>query len=101
FPFGIDPITGIEVVPLSVLEGEPQAETERISLGAAELDEMCGGGVYRDSILLVTGATGTGKTLLGSQFIQAGLEAGERVVFMTFEESASQIVRNAASWGLA
>jgi KaiC/GvpD/RAD55 family RecA-like ATPase len=34
----------------------------------------------------VTGATGTGKTLLGAQFTQAGLDAGERVLFLSFEE---------------
>jgi len=39
----------------------------RISSGVAKLDEMCGGGFFKDSIILATGATGTGKTLLGQQ----------------------------------
>ncbi|MGO9956253.1 MAG: circadian clock protein KaiC [Solirubrobacteraceae bacterium] len=101
FPFVIDPVTGIEVVPFSVIEGErdEEAASDRISLGPP-LDDMCGGGVYRDSVVLVTGATGTGKTLLGAQFTQAGLDAGERVLFLSFEESASQISRNAHSWGM-
>jgi circadian clock protein KaiC len=100
FPFVIDPVTGVEVVPFSAMEQEPQAASERVSLGAAELDEMCGGGVYRDSVVLVTGATGTGKTLLAAQFVQAGLDAGERVLYLSFEESTAQIVRNVSSWGL-
>jgi circadian clock protein KaiC len=104
FPFVIDPVTGIEVVPFSVIEGERREEAaaaavDRISLGPP-LTEMCGGGVYRDTVVLVTGATGTGKTLLGAQFAQAGLDAGERVLFLSFEESASQIVRNVNSWGM-
>jgi circadian clock protein KaiC len=45
FPFVIDPITGVEVVPFSAMEQEPKAASERISLGAPELDQMCGGGV--------------------------------------------------------
>jgi circadian clock protein KaiC len=101
FPFVIDPVSGVEVVPFSVIEGERDmaAAADRISLGPP-LDEMCGGGVYRDSVVMVTGATGTGKTLLGAQFTQAGLDAGERVLFLSFEESASQIVRNVSSWGM-
>jgi circadian clock protein KaiC len=102
FPYVIDPVTGIEVVPFSVIEGERReaaAAGDRISLGPP-LDDMCGGGVYRDSVVLVTGATGTGKTLLGAQFTQAGLDAGERVLFLSFEESASQIIRNVGSWGM-
>jgi circadian clock protein KaiC len=100
FPFVIDPITGVEVVPFSAMEQEPQAAGDRVSLGAPELDQMCGGGVYRDSVVLVTGATGTGKTLVAAQFVQAGLDAGERVLFISFEESTAQIVRNVASWGM-
>ena len=103
FPFVIDPVTGIEVVPFSVIEAEREAAAaaapDRISLGPP-LDDMCGGGVYRDSVVLVTGATGTGKTLLAAQFTQAGLDAGERVLFLSFEESASQLVRNVSSWGM-
>jgi len=102
FPFVIDPVTGIEVVPFSGIETEPEPEaaTERISLGAPALDEMCGGGIFRDSAILVTGATGTGKTLLGAEFLKAGLTAGERGLFLSFEESASQLVRNVGTWGL-
>ena len=103
FPFVIDPVTGIEVVPFSVIEAEREAAAaaapDRISLGPP-LDDMCGGGVYRDSVVLVTGATGTGKTLLAAQFTQAGLDAGERVLFLSFEESGSQLVRNVSSWGM-
>jgi circadian clock protein KaiC len=100
FPFIIDPFTGVEVVPFSAMEQEPKAATERVSLGAPDVDQMCGGGVYRDSVVLVTGATGTGKTLLVAQFVQAGLDAGERVLLLSFEESTAQIVRNVSSWGM-
>ena len=41
---------------------------------------MCGGGMYRDALMMITGATGTGKTLIGLQFMVAGIEAGERVL---------------------
>jgi circadian clock protein KaiC len=100
FPFVINPKVGIEVVPFSIIEAPRDAALERISLGTSELDEMCGGGVWRDSLVMVTGATGTGKTLVGVQFIAAGLAAGERGLLLSFEENPSQLVRNARSWGI-
>jgi circadian clock protein KaiC len=61
---------------------------------------MCGGGMYRDALMMITGATGTGKTLIGLQFMVAGIEAGERVLYLSFEESRWQLERNAAAWGM-
>ena len=100
FPFVINAISGIEIVPFSPIEGDDSGSAERISLGNADLDAMCGGGMYRDALMMITGATGTGKTLIGLQFMVAGLEAGERVLYLSFEESRWQLERNAAAWGM-
>ncbi|MBA2637702.1 MAG: circadian clock protein KaiC [Solirubrobacterales bacterium] len=100
FPFVIDERAGIEIVPFSPIESGGAGSPERISLGNAELDAMCGGGMYRDALMMVTGATGTGKTLIGLQFMVAGIEAGERVLYLSFEESPWQLERNAAAWGM-
>lgn len=72
----------------------------RVSSGIAELDKMCNGGMYRDSIILVSGATGTGKTLMVSQYIKAAIAAGERALLLGSEESREQMTRNAAMWGV-
>jgi circadian clock protein KaiC len=98
FPFVIDPKAGIELVPFSIIEEQRDAASETISLGVPELDQMCGGGIYRDSLVMVTGATGTGKTLMCVQFMAAGLAAGERGLLLSFEENPSQLTRNARSW---
>jgi circadian clock protein KaiC len=100
FPFVINGGVGIEVVPFSVIETPPETSSEQISLGKPDLDELFDGGIYRDSLVLVTGATGTGKTLMGLEFIVAGLAAGERALLFSFEESPQQIERNARSWGI-
>lgn len=101
FPFVIDAHLGIEVVPFSLIETRAsEAPSERISLGKPEVDEMFGGGIYRDSLLAVTGPTGTGKTLMGVQFVAAGLAAGESALFLSFEQSSWQLDRNARSWGI-
>ena len=99
FPFTITSRDGIIVIPLSGIELTQTSSTKRITSGVKRLDEMCGGGIFRDSILLVSGATGTGKTLLVTQFMAGGFEAGERCLLFAFEESKDQLFRNAAAWG--
>jgi circadian clock protein KaiC len=99
FPFTITSRDGIIVIPLSGIELTQTSSTKRVTSGIATLDEMSGGGIFRDSILLVSGATGTGKTLLVTQFLAGGYEAGERCLLFAFEESKDQMFRNAAAWG--
>jgi KaiC/GvpD/RAD55 family RecA-like ATPase/DNA-binding response OmpR family regulator len=70
-----------------------------ITSGNKDLDRMCGGGFFRDSIILVSGATGAGKTLLTTEFI-AGAAEGERSLLFAFEESREQFFRNAIGWGI-
>jgi circadian clock protein KaiC len=60
---------------------------------------MCGGGLFRDSIILVSGATGTGKTLLVTHFIDGGAAAGERCLLFAYEARREQLGRNAIGWG--
>jgi circadian clock protein KaiC len=100
YPFSIDGRSGITVIPLAQTGLKTRALAERASIGKPEVDEMCGGGIFRDSIILVSGATGTGKTMMVTEFLAAGLQAGERGLFYSFEESRPQILRNAASWGV-
>ena len=99
FPFTITSRDGIVVIPLSGIQLTQTSSTKRVTSGVPRLDEMCGGGIFRDSILLVSGATGTGKTLLVTQFMAGGFEAGERCLLFAFEESKDQLFRNAAAWG--
>jgi circadian clock protein KaiC len=98
FPFTVLPGAGVVVIPLSVMSLTQQSSNERLPTGNDALDEMTGGGFFRDSIVLVSGATGTGKTLMVTEFVASGCEAGERCLLFAFEESRDQIFRNAAGW---
>ncbi|MER9898372.1 circadian clock protein KaiC [Mesorhizobium sp. M0130] len=91
---------GIVAVPLSSLRLEQQSSTKRVTSGNPELDMMCGGGFFRDSVTLVSGATGTGKTLLVTNFLAGGAAAGERALLVGYEESRGQLFRNARGWGV-
>ncbi len=99
FPFTILPGDGIVIIPLSSMELQMRSSDVRITSGNEELDTMCGGGLFRDSVILVSGATGTGKTLMVTEFIAGGIAQGERCLLMGFEESRDQLFRNARGWG--
>ncbi|WP_165360710.1 circadian clock protein KaiC [Candidatus Chloroploca sp. Khr17] len=100
FPFTVIPGQGIVVIPLSAIELKQRSSNVRISSGSPELDRMCGGGFFRDSIILVSGATGTGKTLMSTTFMASGALRGERSLLFAFEESRDQLARNAIGWGV-
>jgi circadian clock protein KaiC len=100
YPFLIDE-TGVSVLPITSLGLDHEAAEERISTGVPGLDTMLGGaGVYRGSSVLVSGTAGTGKTSLAGHFADASCRRGERCLYMAFEESESQMVRNMRSIGL-
>ena len=99
FPFTISK-QGIEVLPLSSMELTQRSSDVRLPTGNAVLDEMSGGGFFRDSIILISGATGTGKTLSATTFLDEGCRRGEKVLLFGYEESREQMFRNAKGWGM-
>ncbi|TQV70073.1 circadian clock protein KaiC [Denitrobaculum tricleocarpae] len=99
FPFTVMPGSGLEAIPLSAIELEQGSTNTRITSGNEDLDSICGGGFFRDSVILVSGATGTGKTLMVSEFAGA-CDKGEKCLIFAFEESREQLTRNADGWGL-
>ncbi len=100
FPFTIISGKGVVIIPLSAIELEQRSSNIRITSGSHELDNMCGGGFFRDSIILVSGATGTGKTLMVTEFMAGGVKNDERCLVFAFEESREQLFRNATGWGV-
>jgi len=99
-PFTLLAGQGVVAVPLSALRLEQQSSMVRVTSGNPTIDEMSGGGFFRDSVTLVSGATGTGKTLLVTNFLAGGVAAGERALLFAYEESKGQLLRNASGWGI-
>ena len=99
YPFSVLPETALQIVPLNDTRLEHGSTSKRITSGVTKLDEMLGGGLFRDAVTVVSGATGTGKTLLSTHFMTAGAKAGDRSLLLAFEESPAQLARNARSWG--
>jgi circadian clock protein KaiC len=98
-PFIIGP-SGIEVIGIAGARSNHPTFSERVSSGIARLDEKLAGGYPRGSCTLVSGAPGTSKTSLAASFAVAACQRGERALFVSFDESGSQIVTNMKSIGL-
>jgi len=99
FPLRIGP-SGMEVTRPAPVEIKHEASTERVSAGFERLDSMLGGGLFRGSSTLITGAPGTSKTTLAGKFAEAACRRGERTLFVSFDEGADAIVRNLSSVGI-
>lgn len=79
---------------------------ERVQTGIGKLDEMLGGGLLPGTLTVVLGATGIGKTQLGLQFAQQGLEQeGERGIIFDMtargdSQSHAEYARRLFEWEL-
>ncbi|HYD19729.1 MAG TPA: ATPase domain-containing protein [Patescibacteria group bacterium] len=73
-----------------------------VNTGNAELDDILGGGLTHDRVYLLQGSPGAGKTTLALQFLIAGAEKGETVLYLTLSESETELKAVAAShnWSL-
>ncbi|MEY7850588.1 KaiC domain-containing protein [Natrarchaeobius sp. A-rgal3] len=82
-------------------EEDPDTELPRVDLGVDGLDRMIQGGVPERSLMVAVGSAGTGKTTLGLQFLECGLQQGERAVFIALEESRERVINSATEKGFA
>ncbi|WP_445258209.1 circadian clock protein KaiC [Nocardioides aurantiacus] len=99
YPFLIT-ASGIVAVPITSVGLTYEASEERITTGIAELDEMLSGGIYRGSAMMISGSAGTGKTSIGATMAAASCARGDSTLFVSFEESPAQLVRNMRSIGV-
>ncbi|MGD0231450.1 MAG: circadian clock protein KaiC [Syntrophorhabdales bacterium] len=100
YPFLIDK-DGISILPITSLGLDSEAPLGRVSTGIPRLDAMFDKkGYYKGSSVLVSGTAGTGKSTMAAQFVESACKRGERALYLAFEESPKQIVRNMRSAGI-
>ena len=101
YPFVIGD-RGFSVVPVTSFDLEHQASDDVVSTGVPDLDAMLeSGGWYRGSTTMISGPSGAAKTTFAAHFAAGACERGERCLYLAFEESQAQIIRNMRSVGLA
>ena len=100
YPFLIDE-KGITVLPITSVGLNHHVSNEYVSTGIKRLDSMMNGkGFYKGSSILVTGNAGTGKSSFAAQFVDAACGRGKKCIYLAFEESPEQIIRNMRSIGI-
>src|SRR6202043_469621 len=100
YPFLITD-SGISVLPVTSLGLNHAVSNDRVPTGVPRLDTMLGGrGFYRGTSILLTGTAGTGKSSLAASFVHAACKRGEKCLYLAFEESQDQIIRNMRSIGM-
>lgn len=72
---------------------------ERVPSGVPGFDKLVEGGFVKGSTTLVSGGTGTGKTILCLQFIYEGLKRGENCMFITLEEKPDDLLDDVRRFG--
>ncbi|MET0859062.1 MAG: ATPase domain-containing protein [Telluria sp.] len=92
---------GIEIFPRMIAAAEPVgAERQvtrpigRISMGVPALDDMLGGGLPAGYSMLLVGPSGSGKSILATEFVAEGVRQGETAVIALFEKSPSQMMND-------
>jgi circadian clock protein KaiC len=98
--FRIGP-AGFEVFPrIETLDpGAPREISGRIASGIAGLDEVMGGGIGAGEATVVLGPSGVGKTIAGLRFVAEGIAQDERCLYVTFQDTADQLIKMAATFG--
>ncbi len=92
--------TGLSVMPISSLGLTYPVSAVRVSTGIPRLDTMFGGkGYFRGTSVLVSGTAGSGKTSVVTAFADSICGKGGKCLYLSFEESPDQIIRNMGSIG--
>lgn len=90
---------GFEVFPKISAGAKAHVLKERVYTGVKGLDQMTGGGFIRGSAILLSGSSGMGKTILGTQFIVEGLLNNQPGIIVSFEEDSLQMRENSKMFG--
>jgi circadian clock protein KaiC len=92
---------GIEVYP-RVLQDKPRVDvsSDHLLSGSGPLDALLGGGITCGTSTLITGAAGTGKSILCTQFARAEIKRGKKVLFYLFDERVSTFMLRAKGLGM-
>lgn len=91
---------GIQVFPRAIVQPcntvaaqvDATAPVERVAMGTPGFDAMLGGGLPAGYSMLVVGPSGSGKSILATEFLAEGARRGEAGVIAAFEKSPSQLL---------
>ena len=74
--------------------------SDRVSTGNMQLDTLLDGGILRNSMILLAGNPGAGKTILSSNFIYQGAMIDEPGVYACFAETRKRLIQDMEKFGI-
>jgi circadian clock protein KaiC len=100
YPFSLTQ-TGVSLLPITATSLDRETSSERASTGISRIDRMLGGeGYFKGSSMMVSGRSGSGKTIFACSMMHQVLQQGEKAILVSFEESESDLKRNLKSVGI-
>jgi circadian clock protein KaiC len=92
---------GVQVFPRieTLIPHVVTAVFDQVPSGIPGLDELMSGGAKQGDATLVTGPSGVGKTIFGLRWLTQGVDLGKRCLYVTFQDTADQLVGVAAAFG--
>ncbi|HET6481646.1 MAG TPA: ATPase domain-containing protein [Actinoplanes sp.] len=98
FHLGLDGFTAFPRIEAMTPAAMPTF-TGRLQSGIPGLRELSGGGIPRGDSVLILGQPGVGKTICALRFVAEGLTDGERCLYITFQDTADQLIGMARGFG--
>ncbi len=92
--------SGLSVVPITSVGLRHKPLGAKMTTGIETLDEILKGGYRRASCVLFAGEPGTGKTILACTFVRSACSRGEKVLYISFEESQDAVINNIINAGV-
>jgi circadian clock protein KaiC len=77
-----------------------KARGRPLSTGTPALDTLLNGGIRQGDSVLISGPSGSGKSIMGAQFIHEGIRQGEPGIITIFEERPDAYIQRAAKLGM-
>ncbi len=94
YPFSLTD-TGVSLLPITATRLERDVQAVRISTGIDSIDSMLGGeGYIQGASLMISGRAGSGKTILAATIMTQVLQQGGKAIYVSFEESESELKGN-------
>jgi len=92
---------GVEVFPRieTLVPHVVNAVSGQVPSGIPGLDGLMSGGAKQGDATLLTGPSGVGKTIFGLRWLTEGADLGQRCLYVTFQDTADQLVGVAAAFG--
>ena len=88
---------------MSLIQSESKnmlSKIERIKTGISGLDDLISGGLPKNTITLVSGPPGGGKTILCCQFLYKGIEEGDKCLFLTLDKKTEGLLSQTRELGM-